>query len=1472
MKKVSALFLALFMLMTVLPLIPMTAFAADTSFVNAAFEDGDATTWTTLNDITVSKISGGAGGSGYALENKLSKGSFSFSFKDYGAAVFAFTPAAGKNCVLSADIKLVTCASTLPTKVSFVLKDTAGEETVVAATLDKALSKTDWTHCTANYIAGSDVASVEIRIGSGMITEIGSSSGSFLKSYNCTFLIDNLLALPEADCGDSLAMDFEDGWFSNYGKVSDNSAVTWSDSDTYFGSRGAIHFTTTANYGNVKFPLRAAVGNSYDISVWIKPDKTPPTQDASFNIYSPVAEDTDETAWNTVTAHHKETLEAGKWTLCTATFTPDGKGTYMPDGVRTRADVLEESFIEFRLGSGVPSDFEDGEIAFMMDDFFVFPDVDNKNNPKQRIVNGGMTTQAEFDAAWEIAGNSTVTWQEEGALGTAGSATVEVLSDWGTMKTKNTVEVEFGRVYSLTFWAKAVSEEAVGLEMYAYLMYNGHRVLEETPQWFVTKAAKEPYTLTAEWQQYTVNFTPTSTTPEKIHPYVYFRCGAGTEKVTFAVDEVSLVQTGDSNFNVGASAMKMADGRAIILQMNFTESSSKHFLYKVIRETASGDEVIRTVKTSNGYIYLTEEEYAGLSAVRFEVVGVDAFNLCSRKIVCRVAEPVPADDIQLSVDQYIWTKDMPNVSATVIYDNQTKGRTLRLFGAQYGANGELLCTDEAENNVPVGEKLEWNVSVPAHKDAVKAKFFAWFGDTFGPATPETEINKTTEGKFIYLDANSTSASENGSFSAPYKSISNARKTLRDSVANSTQKDIYMIFKSGEYIDANYQTVALTNQEYSASKNVIFTSMEGEKAQISGARHIAGSDFGLYDENLNIYRAAVPAGTKSRQLFVNGFKATRARSPEDAVPFVNLDCDEYTPYKSANNTAEYVFNNLGLTSSDLSFLSYKYPNELELFFIENWRHQFICADTITETTDESGNTLSHFGFTEEGNKSLWQNMITLNTNAKLPVYVENAYELLDEPGEWYLDTHENYLYYIPRDFENMAEADFVIPVQNKLITVKGTPDAHAKNVAFKNLDFVYTTWNYPTDARAFRNNQNAFFTNPDGGSVMPGAVEIYDASNITIDNCDFKHIGSQGLKMTGAIQYSNVIGNEFYDISGLAMTLGDVTHEDSAHKNQIINPTDKKYYITDNLIANNYIHKIGTDFFSAAALGVGFPVNTTIRNNEITDCPYSGMHTGYGWGSYAQTGTVTKNFVIEKNYIHDVLNWRVFDGGGIYTLGATGGSLSNMNQIRANYFDDIKNGYGAIYPDEGSTYWMVSDNVINQQRYPMFYFKEGTPSAAVWTHVHTGSIQYIHYSNNFSTTASYKENGMYNQYEKPTLATGDGFWPDEAQKIIDESGIEKKYRNRFEFDIQSVRVPRVIELTAGQNQPYAYDVVTSKGRPWALEDIEISVKNTNSEVVEATPNLLAGKTEGKAWITLVLKRRENGKVVYYDEHAFCVKVK
>ena len=1182
-----------------------------------------------------------------------------------------------------------------------------------------------------------------------------------------------------------VAQNFEGEWDLSEATLSANSTAVRTTENTCGESQGSLEFSTTQNYGALSFPLRTEVGNTYELSLWVRVNETPKTQSATFIIYN-LAADGNGKLWNQFTAEHDVNFEAGKWVQVTATYVPTGFGTRMPDGVKETADTLPDGTVEFRLGSGIPAQVMDsGTISFAMDDFFVMPTVDNKVNDAELIENGGFDSEEELSSAWSsISTGSVVTYLEEGACGTAGAAQVDVLSTWGTMGTKNYLDIQLCKDYKLSFWAKAMDEESVGYTMWAYLSFNGDRD-ESVGNWKHITNADNPM-LTQEWQYFEFDFNLKYVVENVPDIKLFFRAGTNDEltaglRPCYAVDEVSIKQAGGTNFSVSAEVYGVLNGQSdIIVRFAFRESTIGSFVYRIVKETDQADYCIQSGNTKDTTVVLEHDSKLENSKIRLDVIGIDAYGNYSQCYSSYLDEYSLTDAITLRPDQYLWNDDIHTLSASVHYQNQTNAKTIRTIAALYSQNGSLV--DVNTEVIPVGanEDKTWSIAVNPDDGASEARFFAWFDESMAPATYRCELSKTTDGEFIYVDSSSTASTEDGSFNAPYKTLNTARFDLRSRIASSAEKDIYVVFKPGEYMSGNYSTMELTSEDCSADKNVIFTSLSGEKAKITGAKHITG--FSLYDAENGIYRAEVPEGTNSRQLYVNGIKATRARSVEDVKGFTNLD----------QGTSKDPFENLGLISTDTSFLDYRYPNELELAFIQNWRHQYVMVDTITETEDGQ----VHFGFTDGVNASKWKALTRSNTPATVPVYIENALELLDEEGEWYLDTHENYVYYKPRYFEDIQTADVVIPAIEKLVTVKGTVDAPLQNIRFENIDFEYATWNYPTTNRGFLNGQNATYTNSTGGQLMDGAVELHNVKNITFDNCDFSHLGSIALKMTGAVQNCNVIGNEFYELSGSAIALGDVASKEW----NVRYPTEEKYYITDNLIANNYIHKVATDYYSAAAICAGFPKNTVIRNNELTDGSYSGMHTGWGWGSTAPSGT--ENFVVEKNYIHDFMNWRLYDGGGIYTLGNTGGTAENPNLIRRNYFKDIKNLHGDIYPDEGSTFWKISENVIDQKNYPVHYGKESTSSAVTWLHIWTSSIHDIFVENNYSTTSTYRNGGTDIQYEAPQVFANSD-WPEEALKIIRESGIERAYQNRFDFDLQMLKMPRKIEISQDTTLPLVY---------------------------------------------------------------------
>lgn len=601
---------------------------------------------------------------------------------------------------------------------------------------------------------------------------------------------------------------------------------------------------------------------------------------------------------------------------------------------------------------------------------------------------------------------------------------------------------------------------------------------------------------------------------------------------------------------------------------------------------------------------------------------------------------------------------------------------------------------------------------------------------------------------VFVDGQSGSDSNDGSYAKPLESIEAAKNLVAKSNKNMTN-NIFVYIKNGEYY--LNQTLEFTEDDSGTNGyNIIYTSYGDGKAMLMGGVHVKG--FSLYDADLNMYRAKVDKGMDSRQLFVNGIRAVRARSTT-GLSNCTIDNGE-----------------VGHTTTDTFLADFKHVEDLEMVYYEQWTNPRCGVASIEVNDGIATLIMDQPGWNAVRNKG--------GTAATFPVYYENAIELMDEPGEWYLDFHEGYLYYIPREFEDMNTADIVVPQTEKLINLEGTVDDNVHNIYFKNLEFAYTTWMRPSTSNGHSDAQNNHIRQT-GVALMPdSAVKVTNGRFINFLDCSFNKLGITALQMFGSIKDCNVIGNEFRDISGSAISLGE---PDTSNSN-IWNPTEEKYIIRNNTISNNYIHSVGVDYKSAAAISAGFPKDTEISHNEIFDTPYSGMHIGYGWDT--KTTTALENFVIEHNYIHAVMSDKIFDGGGIYLMGATSGTMENPNLVSENYLESIRNYYGALYPDEGTQFWKITKNVIDLSDTPYWYGNGNNKGESKWLHCWTATIRNMQYVDNYSTTENRTYNGTESIFEEAHTYP-DANWPEEAQQVMDEAGLEEEYLSRYNDDCQEV---------------------------------------------------------------------------------------
>ncbi|UJF34298.1 carbohydrate binding domain-containing protein [Paenibacillus hexagrammi] len=376
-----------------------------------------------------------------------------------------------------------------------------------------------------------------------------------------------------------------------------------------------------------------------------------------------------------------------------------------------------------------------------------------------------------------------------------------------------------------------------------------------------------------------------------------------------------------------------------------------------------------------------------------------------------------------------------------------------------------------------------------------------------------------------------------------------------------------------------------------------------------------------------------------------------------------------------------------------------------------------------------------------------------TSVNSPWYIENAYELLDQDGEWYLNRVTDTLYYKPRQGEDMTTAVVTVPTVETLLSVKGSDVSNpVHNIQFVGLSFEYSTWLRPNSNYGHADVQSNILRELDlatlnmSETLTPAAVLIQTGKWIQFERCRFTHLGSASINVIKGSQDNLFQGNSFTDISGSGIQMGEMSNKDVS----IYNPFDPRLVMRSNDVVNNYFYNLGVEYRSAVAIFASYPQDMHITHNEIANLPYSGITIGWGWGEY---DTSNRGVRIENNYIHNVM-LTLNDGGAIYTLGT-----SYDMQIRGNYLKDQEHDQSAIYFDQGSSWITAEDNVV-----------ENSP-----TNLYVNPANDIQVNRTYSDTYL-KVNLGTRTYVTNTVYVSDGNWPEEAQAIMANAGLESAYKD------------------------------------------------------------------------------------------------
>ncbi|HKI50642.1 MAG TPA: fibronectin type III domain-containing protein [Geothermobacteraceae bacterium] len=489
--------------------------------------------------------------------------------------------------------------------------------------------------------------------------------------------------------------------------------------------------------------------------------------------------------------------------------------------------------------------------------------------------------------------------------------------------------------------------------------------------------------------------------------------------------------------------------------------------------------------------------------------------------------------------------------------------------------------------------------------------------------------------------------------------------------------------------------------------VVWRAYPGDAPPIlSGGVRVTG--WALHDAAKNIWRAPVPAGYKARQFWVNGQRAERTRWVSES--FFRTTRTQSSPYwKEALDDPDFP---------DLSF-----PADVELVqradsvpFMADWRHLIWGVTSVSRVGDVTTFSIPQAIKTIDDDWMYNDNMFLGSVFSS----VENAYDFLASTakGQWFLPSSENFIYYVPRDGEEMTTAECWLPHSEVLLM----SSSGLANVTFLGISFRYTGWLKPTTQKSFIEVQaNNYLDSGSGyrhwnqstnpvGPFPQAAVEIYAADNIKFIQCEFTHLGGTGLYLGLGCQDSSVSGNLFADISSNALNIGSIVWPD-ADDGSSGNPPAVK---TENiLVQSNHIYDVASQYNGGVGIFLGYTENVKVLDNHIHDVPYTGISVGWGWTWMTEDWYLNPSWglgirdysggnEVAFNSINDTMQV-LFDGGAVYSLAEQPGSTIHDNYITNCGSSNPQYGLNPIYYDEGSRYGEAYNNIIlkNIANGPMF---------------------------------------------------------------------------------------------------------------------------------------------------------------------------
>ncbi|MFC1596458.1 right-handed parallel beta-helix repeat-containing protein [Planctomycetota bacterium] len=424
----------------------------------------------------------------------------------------------------------------------------------------------------------------------------------------------------------------------------------------------------------------------------------------------------------------------------------------------------------------------------------------------------------------------------------------------------------------------------------------------------------------------------------------------------------------------------------------------------------------------------------------------------------------------------------------------------------------------------------------------------------------------------------------GTGERPFATLARARDAVRK--AKRTAKEpITVYLRAGTYYLP--ETLVFTAADSgTAEAPITYAACAGEQAVISGGMKL---DLRWEPYQAGIVQAKVAEGTTTDQLFVDGLRQPMARHP-------NFD------------PTELVFGGYAADCFSRQRAS-RWGDPRGGFIHAMHKHRWGGFHYVITGKDAEGNVAYEGG---------WQNNRRYGMHEKHR-FVENIFEELDAPGEWFLDAKRHTLFYHPTEGVDSSTATVEGVRLRRLVEFRGTEAGPVKFVTLKGLSFRHA-------ARTFMENREPLLRS-DWTTYRGGAIFFSGAEDCALEDCRLDQLGGNAVFASNYNRRITVRGCHIAEAgaNGVAF-VGDPEAVRSPlfeyDQRQSVDEIDKtpgpktRNFPSDCLVEDCLIYRTGRVEKQTAPVQIAMSQRITVRHCSIYDVPRAGINIGDGcWGGH-----------------------------------------------------------------------------------------------------------------------------------------------------------------------------------------------------------------------------------------------------------------